>query len=226
MLPAWKHSFGEVFLWKGGDLTVVYRGLTFEEVETYNEIIKYDQDQGEDLVLRNVILYPKDILLDSFPAIGIQKLLETVNKSSGMSDADAFQEHLEKGRQYAQSIEGFGVAFISHAFSINPEEVRRMTLPILAKYIAMAETVLGKNFEFKTAKVKNRNGIKPTREQLIQSRLQMERQRRDPEWKQTNQGLQKTTSTNANSINPQSFDFAKDNRELQDMGFGEYSSDE
>jgi hypothetical protein len=231
-LPQWKYEFGEVFLWKGGDPYVVYRGLTFEEVDEFNQILLHNQDLAEDLLVKRVILYPKGGFdIDDLPAASADNLLAAIKASSGMSDPKAFNTYLEQGRSYAQSIEGFGMAFISNALGIDPKAVRKMTLPVMARYIAMAEMVLGREFKFKTdqkdpkrkkAPTGAPEGVPVTRDQLAAGLTKLRSMQRRQGFSPRNLPTLGHPPVDTNVEKGSSIDFQSDNRLFEEAGFGGY----
>lgn len=228
-LPEWKGLYGDVFLTQTSTGILVYRGLTFAEVFAYNEILKRDPTAAEDFILHRVTLYPTDLKVDDLPPVFVQKLIATITETSAVNSPEAFSEHLAKGREYASSLEGFATGFIAHALHIPTEQIRNMTIPILARHIAMAETVLGKEFTFSDGTEKKPkaagNGVKPSRDQMVASMMDLRRQQQGRRGAQQSPLPPLQLPTAPPPIDPRAvpqsnMNFAADNAALRDFGFG------
>jgi len=160
--PAWKRKYGDIFLWSTGSLLTVYRGVTFQELEDYQEMVDKDPTEAEEFLIKVAVLYPEEELdLDSLPVSVVANLSSKILEAGKLHDEGFFFEKLNKARAHAQTYQGLGIALISHAFNIDPDDVNCFTLDKFTRYFALAEVALQREFTPAQKKKKRPRGFLP-----------------------------------------------------------------
>lgn len=177
-LPLWKERFGEVFLLPLRDGVLVYRCITYREAFDYNERYKHDPLLATDLLVKAVVLYSDVDVLD-LPNKAVDTIVDKVLSSSSLDSLEYLNSQIEKNRKFAKGTVGYCAAWLMHAFNIPYQVIRDMPIPILARYMALAEVVTGKTFTFKEEgkgspknKFFNPDQIEASRQQLFEKQKQ------------------------------------------------------
>lgn len=152
-----KKQYGSIFQTTLKRDEVIFRELTFSEFDQIaeHEFLGENKAEIEDLVIKSAVIYPENIVLDSYPAGMVSSLADEILEESGFASPSRAKRVLDEKRENMSEVRNLMKAFVLSVMpSYSPEDLDNFTYSKLAEKVALAEKII----EIK----QNTLGIEPT----------------------------------------------------------------
>lgn len=136
-----------------GRIHIISRPLSISEAAYYAEVVQRDPESADEFVIRQTTIEVystskgKFVPLSQIPLGVYNTLCSSVVDASGTDSAEALKQYLHMYRGFTQQAYMAAIAFICNAFqAYTPRDIEKMSINELAKNIALAELIHGKEF--------------------------------------------------------------------------------
>lgn len=159
-VPDWKRVYDVIFAVSVPDLRkdkrrwFVFRPATLKESQAFIQLSRVSEYgsiptpftvAAQNFLLRSTILYPEDLPLDEMLQGEVSALLKVIWDATGFENPEEFFGVIEEAREEVRSnIDWVIVGFICACLGFKPKEVMDMDVHTIARYVALAEMVTGK----------------------------------------------------------------------------------
>jgi hypothetical protein len=143
-----KRKYGELYEVGIGSTKVLFRALTFRELDELSIAEDYTSSvESEELIVKQALLYPEYEELEKLSAGIISTLAEEIIEESCFFNIKNGRSKLELEREKANDVRVLMKAFIIAAMpAYKAEELDAQTFAQLANKVALAEQILAMNF--------------------------------------------------------------------------------
>jgi len=141
-----KKNYGSLFVTQIKGQDIVFRELTFSEFDKiceYQNSSDYTNVDIEDLIIKNVVVFPEQFNCDKYPAGLISSLADEILEESGFSSIKKAKNVLEEKRLKASEVRSLMKAFVLATIATySPDDLDNMTYTMLAENVALAEKII------------------------------------------------------------------------------------